>query len=69
MNCDINLDGEISREKLKDFAQYIIPFIRDFTFSEEGQRYIAEWIKQHPHFEDGEEDTYDDDDEDEDDDY
>lgn len=51
MKCDIKLEGEISREKLKDFAQYIIPFIRDFSFSEEGQRYISEWVKQHPKFE------------------
>ena len=30
MKLDIHLEGEISREKLKDFAQYIISFIRDF---------------------------------------
>ena len=47
MKLDIHLEGEISREKLKDFAQYIIPFIRDFSFSEEGQRYISECMKKH----------------------
>ena len=45
MKLDIHLEREISREKLNDFAQYIIPFIRDFSFSEEGQRYISEWKK------------------------
>ena len=63
---DIHLEGENSREKLKDFAQYIIPFIRDFSFSEEGQRYISEWMKKHPRFGDDEEDIYDDDEEDDD---
>ena len=56
MKLDIHLEGEISREKLKDFAQYIIPFVRDFSFSEEGQRYISEWMKKHPRFGDDEED-------------
>lgn len=68
MKCDINLEGEISREKLKDFAQYIIPFIRDFSFSEEGQRYISDWIKKNPEYEEDEDNTYDYD-EDDDDDY
>ena len=66
MKSDIMLEGEISREKLKDFAQYIIPFIRDFSFSEEGQRYISEWMRKHPRFGDDEEDIYDDDEEDDD---
>ena len=66
MKCDINLEGEISREKLKDFAQYIIPFIRDFAFSDEGKRYISEWMRKHPEFEDDDNDTYDYDEEDDD---
>ena len=44
----------------------MIPFIRDFSFSEEGQRYISEWMKKHPRFGDDEEDIYDDDEEDDD---
>ena len=66
MKLDIHLEGEISREKLKDFAQYIIPFVRDFSFSEEGQRYISEWMRKHPEFKDDDNDTYDYDEEDDD---
>ena len=58
MKFDINFKGEISREKLKDFAQYIIRFIRDFSFSDEGKRYISEWIRKHPEFEDDVDNTY-----------
>ena len=52
MKCNIKLNGELSRDILQDFAKYIIPYIRDFTYSDEGKRYISIWMRNHPEYED-----------------
>ena len=52
MKCNIKLNGELSRDILQDFAKYIIPCIRDFTYSDEGKRYISIWMRNHPEYED-----------------
>ena len=54
MSYQLNLNGELSREILKDFAKYIIPYIRDFAESQEGKIYIAKWKRNHPEYEDDE---------------
>ena len=64
MSYQLNLNGELSREILKDFAKYIIPYIRDFAESQEGKTYIAKWKRNHPEYEDDEFTGYDYDDED-----
>ena len=51
MTSNIKFDGELSYETLKEFAKYIIPFVRDFVFSEEGKRYITIWLRNHPEYE------------------
>ena len=58
MKFNINFEGEISREKLKDFAQYIIPYIRDFSYSDEGKNYISAWIRKHTEYENDEDYPY-----------
>ena len=63
MSYQLNLNGELSREILKDFAKYIIPYIRDFAESQEGKTYIAKWKRNHPEYEDDEFTGYDYDDE------
>ena len=67
MSYQLNLNGDLSRDILKDFAKYIIPYIRDFSDSAEGRKYINTWIKTHPEYEtdDNEWYYYDDEDEDE----
>ena len=43
-------DIDIPKETLDAFARYIIPEIRRFAESEEGQAYYAEWLKKHPEY-------------------
>ena len=64
MSYQLNLNGELSREILKDFAKYIILYIRDFAESQEGKNYIAKWKRNHPEYGDDEFTGYDYDDED-----
>lgn len=51
----MKLNGELSRDILRDFAKYIIPYIRDFAESAEGKRYITQWQANHPEYDAGEE--------------
>ena len=37
MTCDIKLNGELPRDILQGFAKNIIPYIRAFTYSDEGK--------------------------------
>ena len=37
MTSNIIFNGELSHETMREFAKYIIPFIREFVFSEEGK--------------------------------
>ena len=64
MSYQLNLNGDLSREILNDFAKYIIPYIRDFAESQEGKTYITKWKRNHPEYEDDEFTGYDYDDED-----
>ena len=66
MTCDIKLNGELPRDILQDFAKYIIPYIRDFTYSDEGKRYISVWMRNHPEYEEDDLWSYDDDEDDDD---
>ena len=66
MTCDIKLNGELPRDILQDFAKYIIPYIRDFTYSDEGKRYISVWMRNHPEYEEDDLWSYDDDENDDD---
>lgn len=50
MSYQLNLNGELSREILRDFAKNIIPYIRDFAESTEGKRYINQWQANHPEY-------------------
>ena len=40
----------VPKETLDAFARYIMPEIRRFAESEEGQAYYAEWLKKHPEY-------------------
>ena len=51
MICNIELNSEIPRDTLREFAKYIIPYIRDFTYSDEGRRSISLWMRNHPEYE------------------
>ena len=66
MTCDIKLNDELPRDILQDFAKYIIPYIRDFTYSDEGKRYISVWMRNHPEYEEDDLWSYDDDEDDDD---
>ena len=43
-------DVDISKEVLDAFARYIIPEIRRFHESEEGQAFYKEWLEKHPEY-------------------
>ena len=60
----VRTDKDTIKEVVKDFAKYIIPYIRDFAESQEGKTYIAKWKRNHPEYEDDEFAGYDYDDED-----
>ena len=45
MTYQLSLNGDISPDKLKEFAKYIIPYIRDFSDSVEGKEYIVQRIE------------------------
>ena len=66
MTCNIRFNGELPRDILQDFAKYIIPYIRDFTYSDEGKRYISVWMRNHPEYEEDDLWSYDDDEDDDD---
>ena len=51
MTSNIIFNGELSHETMKEFAKYIIPFIREFVFSEEGKNFISNWLRNHPEYE------------------
>ena len=64
MTCDIKLNGELPRDVLQDFAKYIIPYIRDFTYSDDGKQYISVWMRNHPEYEEDDLLSFDDDEDD-----
>lgn len=43
-------DVDIPEEVLSSFARFLLPEIRKFYESEEGQSYYAEWLKRHPEY-------------------
>ena len=43
-------DVDIPKEVLDAFARYIIPEIRRFHESEEGQAFYKEWLEKHPEY-------------------
>lgn len=45
-----NKDVDIPKEVLDAFARYIIPEIRHFYESEEGQAFYKEWLEKHPEY-------------------
>lgn len=66
MNIQLSLDGDLSRDILREFAKYIVPFIRQFADSAEGKQYITEWIEKNPEYDREDDCIYDYDDEDDD---
>lgn len=43
-------DVDIPEKVLSSFARFLLPEIRKFYESEEGQAYYAEWLKRHPEY-------------------
>lgn len=43
-------DVDIPKEVLDAFARYIIPEIRRFHESEDGQAFYREWLEKHPEY-------------------
>ena len=43
---------DISQSLLESFALALVPEIRSFYKSEEGQNYFREWLKNHPEYDD-----------------
>ena len=50
MSMDVNF--EFSEKTLTSFAKALVPEIRAFYQSEEGQRYFEQWLKKHPEYAD-----------------
>ena len=46
----LSKDVDIPKEVLDAFARYIIPEIRRFHESEEGQAFYKEWLEKHPEY-------------------